>query len=62
MAEKSNFKIYYLNVEKIRLCHENVRQSVKFQYFEVWFFANILIYIGLTDSTKQIRVIGGHGG
>ena len=31
--------------------HKNGRHSAKFQYFELQFFANILILIVLTDST-----------
>ena len=33
--------------------HKNVRHSAKIQYFELYFFANILIFIVLTDSTKK---------
>ena len=33
---------------------QNVHHAVKFQYFELYFFANILILIVLTDSTIKL--------
>ena len=47
MAEKSNFE----NKSPKNFFRQNVRHSVKFQYFELYFFADILILIVLTDST-----------
>ena len=43
------FEIFFENFGH----HENVRHSAKIQYFELYLFANILIFIVLIDSTKK---------
>ena len=35
---------------------------VKNEDLELWFFANILLFIGETDSVIKMGVIGSHGG
>ena len=35
IGREIKIQIFCLDFEKIRLCHKNVRQTAKFQYFEV---------------------------
>ena len=54
-AEKSHFKKKFLKFSSLSGHHENVRYAAKIQYFELQFFANILIFIVLIDSTKKTQ-------
>ena len=46
------FKIF-LEISDFFCYHKNVRHLAKFQYVELLFFANILSFIELIDSTKK---------
>ena len=54
MAEKSTFLKKLSEISKIPRHRENDRHSAKCQYFELQFFANILIFIVLIESTIKI--------